>query len=263
MMGVESWHRLVHSWGVVLRTLVWSASAVARQPRLWLTSVFMTGLSNGAFLLLWLSLYSGRHVLNGVPLKDFLVLFSVLAVGSGAVTTCTGRLFEIPVAFASGEMTVLASQPGPLLSRFLVSKVEPSGIGDIMFGLVILAAAEALGAEVHHGFWLVGVAVCAATYVSWIVLVSSLAVTDARFPAFAAQSLFTLGIFPGFALPDAYRVLLYTVVPTAFFAVLPARLALLSRLEDLLLLIAGVVALAVVAAVTWRRTLRQWFASRV
>lgn len=251
-------HKIWPSVRVTTATSRAAIRATASDYRVWAWQVALTVVNNGTLLILWLAIYWGTTSINGYALVDFLHLFAIIAIGTGVITFVCGRLYDIPAAVAAGELDGIRAEPGPVLSRLLVQRSDASGVGDVLSGLTMVAVAPPATWAGAVGFAM-GALTSGVVYLGYVVTLSALSAGRSMSdPAIlGAQALFSLAIFPGFAFPVGLRIILYTVVPTFFFAIAPSRLVDQPSILHgaAALLGAGVVLCA--AGISWNRLLRR------
>ena len=132
--------------------------------------------------------------------------------------------------------------------------------GDMIFGLLVYLIAEPNNWTHLPLFLLLGV-LSALIVVAFAVLMGSLAFWLGRAEALASQlnnkliafSLYPIDIFPGLV-----RVLLYTLIPSAFVSSVPAALLSDFRWEQLTLLIGFVAGITLAARLVFRLGLRRY-----
>jgi ABC-2 type transport system permease protein len=154
----------------------------------------------------------------------------------------------------------MLAQPRPVLARMLLRRIDAPLLGDLVFGPLLFALSGHASLETWPTFIAVTCAsallmlgFCVATQ-AWVFFLRGRSEgTDLAFNAIMVFSMYPATMFSG-----ALQVLLYTVVPAAFIGTVPVHLVLDPGWNELLAMVAIVVAIWSVALATWRLGLRRY-----
>ncbi|MBN1812545.1 MAG: ABC-2 family transporter protein [Anaerolineae bacterium] len=217
-------------------------------------------LNDAMLLFFWSILFRQLPNLRGWDLTQVLTLYGIVAMGFGAATVVCGNTTRIASIIASGDLDYYLALPADPLVHLLVSRMSLPAWGDLIFGLIVyLITAPARWASLPL-FLLLG-ALSALIVVAFGVLVGSLAFWLGRAETLAGQlndkiiafSLYPIDIFPGLV-----RVLLYTLIPSAFISSVPAALLSDFRWERLTLLVGFAAGITLTARLVFRLGLRRY-----
>ncbi|WP_040952618.1 ABC transporter permease [Gorillibacterium massiliense] len=202
--------------------------------------------NNAVWLFFW-GLFFGRFkAVNGWVMDDIFLLWAVSAGGFGLMAVFFGNAPRISPMVAQGDLDAYLVQPKPLLLNILVSRMDISAIGDLLFGLVIYS----MFGEWSLAGWLkflLSMVITMLIFLSMAVILNTLAffignadgISFQLFNGLLAFSQYPTDIFKG-----AAKVILFTILPAGFISYLPIKLL---RQVDLPFL---AVTLAVSAAIT-------------
>ncbi|MBE9507521.1 MAG: ABC-2 family transporter protein, partial [Chloroflexi bacterium] len=197
-------------------------------------------LNNAMLLFFWWVLFNRLPNLRGWDMAKVMTLYGVVTVGYGAANIVCGNMFRVARVIASGDLDYYLALPADPLVHLLVSRMSLSAWGDLFFGLVVfLLAAPAQWANLPL-FLLLGL-IAGLVLVAFSVLVGSLAFWVGNADNLATQAvnaLITFSIYPVEIFPGAVRLLLYTLIPAAFFGSIPAALLSDFSWERLAILVA-------------------------
>jgi ABC-2 type transport system permease protein len=159
-----------------------------------------------------------------------------------------------------GELDSCLTQPRAVLPRLLTRESLAPGWGDIAVGVALLAFASALhGAEVPAlGFVLAGSFI---VFLASSVLFASLAfwVRGARsFARDLVEFVLLFGTWPGSVWTGVTKLVVYTVVPAGFVAVLPVRFLRQPNMAEAMLVLAAAAAYAAIALAAFGAGLRRY-----
>lgn len=183
-------------------------------------------LNDAAFFAFWAIYFQRFHELRGWRLADVLLLFGTVAAGFGCASYLFGNFLRLATVIAEGELDYYLSLPRPVLLHALASRSVPSGLGDLLFGFVALAAVGATSPDQALRFAL-GAALGGTVFVGVLVVVHALSFWTGDSTLLAGSvmqgmimfSTYPLAVFDGWT-----RFLLFTLLPAGFVGAVPASL---------------------------------------
>jgi ABC-2 type transport system permease protein len=222
-------------------------------------ALFMA-LNNVTFFVFWWVLMQRTPSLRGWRLVDIQVLFGVVAAGYGLTVTLAGGVRYLGQAIEEGVLDTLLTQPRPVLLHALGLRLQPSGFGDMLSGLLFIAWSGQLS-------WRTAPAVALAVVASALVIVAcgivffGLAFWLGRVDTAARQLwelLLTFSLYPEPLFGGALRFALFTVLPAGFVGYLPARIVRAPSMPDMLMLVIGALMYLVFAVQVFQAGLRRY-----
>ena len=183
-------------------------------------------LNDVAILFFWGVFYTQFPPLNGWALRDVLTLYAIVAANFGLGNVVFGNAFNLSTLIATGALDYYLALPFSPLVHALVSRMNLSAWGDLLFGIALFA--YLWGTQPFA--WLlfaVGMLLGAAVIVSFAVVLGSLAFYLGNAEALAAQAIGALvnfSTYPIDVFPFAVRLILFTLIPSAFLSSIPANL---------------------------------------
>lgn len=163
---------------------------------------------------------------NGWTFDDVLIMFSLLTViagvGLGVFANCR-RIGQLAADGALDEVLVLPLRP---LGQLLTRRVEPTNLGDLVFGLLLFLIATHPTPE-RLLLFVLGVAAGSLVFVGFMVLLGALTMfvggrgeqADIGFNALILLASYPLDFFGG-----PVKFMLFTIVPAAFLTGVPVSL---------------------------------------
>lgn len=234
-------------------------AALANRGAFAMSVAFMV-LNDGIWFAVWAVFFARFPTIGGFGLADMALLQGVLATAFGLGVFFASGTRELARTISDGDLDTFLLQPKPLLAHVLASRMTASGLGDVVYGVALLATFADVRAA---GFaWApVGVLAGAIVFVSFGVLIHSVAFWAGPVNSLARQVNEILVLFTGY--PDllfggALRVALFTLVPAGLLAWMPARLVREPSLESLATVVGGAIGFAALAVVVFRRGLRRY-----
>ena len=234
-------------------------SAMAERGAFIMRALLMA-VNNAIFFTFWIVLLSRVPRIRGYELGDIAVLYGIVAVAHGLAVFLAGGMSYLARTIADGELDALLAQPKPTLLYALGLRSQPSGLGDVVSGLVMLGLSGRVGIVGIPLIVVAGIA-AAATLVATAVLMHSIAfwlgrTETASRQLYEATLLFSL--YPDTLFGGPMRWVLFTVVPAGFVGYLPADLIRAPTLGAAMTLVLGVSAYIALAMWVFRRGLRSY-----
>ena len=208
-------------------------------------------INNLMLLVFWAVLFSRFPNLKGWDLRGVVTLYGILATGFGLAGVICGNNSQIARMITSGDLDYYLALPADPLIHILVSRSSISAWGDLIFGVLVYLVADPVHWTRLPRF-LVFSLYSGLVFVAYGALTGSLAFWLGQSQNLSMQmrnALITFGLYPVDIFPGAIRVLLYTLIPAAFVASLPA--ALLAHFSWMNFLITSGFTLAVVLISRW------------
>ena len=230
-----------------LRTALADSWANRRSFVLQLTFMVINDLT---WVIFWALFFLRVRTASGWSLDDVIVMFSLLTVSAGIALGVFANCRRVGRLAADGALDEMLVLPSPPLLQLLCRRVEPSNIGDVVFGVLLFAiAGHPTPARIagFAGAVLAGVVII----VGFLVLCGAVTMLaagsgdegDLGFHALILFASYPLEFFGG-----AIKVLLFTVVPAAFVTGVPVSLF---RHFDLATAVGLAAAAATVGALGW------------
>ena len=234
------------------------SEATANRASLW-TQIGAMALNDLAWITFWLLFFDRVGVLRGWDRDSVLVLLAVLTTGGGFVLGLLSNTRRFGPIIRDGGLDAVLALPVHPLPVLLVRRVDPIAFGDVLFGLVLFAATgpDSVG-DVAVFFAVTSLG--AAVFASFLVIAGCSAFwlkgTDAG--DFGFNAMLMLAAYPIDVFAGAPKLLVYTVVPAAFVATVPARVVTQADLRDVLLLAVAAVVFVIGAWAVFTVGLRRY-----
>jgi ABC-2 type transport system permease protein len=190
-----------------------------------LQALFML-VNNFTFFTVWWIFFQRYPEIRGWKLPDLAALYGITAVSIGFLLVFGGGIRTMARMIADGELDPLLTQPKGVLLHLLGSSSRPSGWGDMISGVILIAySGYAHGANVP----LVLLLLCCSIVVFFgaAVMAQSLAFWLGPVDGFSWQLVefvVTFSVYPQSVYPLYLKVLLFTLIPGGFISYLPVTL---------------------------------------
>lgn len=207
---------------VTLRTAM--AEAWANRGAFWLQVTIMV-VNDTAWVAFWLLFFDRVGEIRGWDASGVLLLFAILTTAAGLALGVLGNARHVGRLAADGELDAVLALPVPPLAYLLVRRIETVNLGDALFGIALFALAGEPTVE-RTAIYVGGVLVGSVLLAGFLVAAGSLAFFVGRSEAgeLGLHSILLFAGYPADLFGGPTKALLYTVLPAAFVAAVPARL---------------------------------------
>ncbi|MET0387565.1 MAG: ABC-2 family transporter protein [Polyangiales bacterium] len=234
-------------------------AALALRGSFWLQLGFMF-LNNLCFFVFWWVLFARVGQVRGWSVHEVELLVGVSAASFGLAQVVAGGARHISRWVDEGELDPLLVQPKPTWLYAVGSRSNPSGMGDILSGALLMhwsghvtasAVPLALLCVVCGALVFLGCALAFYSLAFWLAHTESLSRQVLDFTVLFSTYPETL--FSGFL-----RFVLFTALPAGFVGYLPVRVLIGAQLTDLALLASGAAAFLGLGIWVFGRGLRRY-----
>ena len=220
----------------------------------------LMAVNNGIFFTFWIVLLSRVPQIRGYTLGDVAVLYGIVAVAHGLAAFVAGGIHYLARTIHDGELDTLIAQPKPTLLYAIGLRSQPSGLGDIVSGLLMIALSGHAGVMGVPAVIAAGIA-GAAVLVATAVLLHSAAFWLGRTES-ASRQLYEVtlmfSLYPDTLFTGPLRWILFTAIPAGFVGYLPAELIRAPSARSAFGIALGVIVYAGFAAWVFQRGLRTY-----
>lgn len=229
-----------------------------------LTNVIFMILNDASFIIQWLVLFSINDNIGGYGLKDIYLLWGMAGLTYGVAHFFFEKAFDLANVIMEGKMDAYLVIPKSPLLMVITSEVEPSAIGDIIYGIITVflygfsfkTLFLMLLFGILGGLILVSTAVIAGSTAFWFGRSDSVADIYNRISVHFAT--YPDGIFKGIV-----RVLFFTVVPLGFVSYMPVWVVREFNFGYLLIIIMVTILFCSLSALIFRIGLKKYSSSNL
>ncbi len=177
------------------------------------------------WVLFWILFFRRVGSVRGWDGNNILVLLSVLTAAGGIALGVLANARRIGTMAVDGQLDAVLALPVPPLAHVLLRRVEAINVGDLLFGMALFVTTGS-PTPGRVAIYIFAVLASSVLLTGFLVLTGSLAFFAGRNEAgeLGFHAMVLLGSYPVDIFAGAAKVLLYTAVPAAFVASVPARL---------------------------------------
>lgn len=180
--------------------------------------------NDGVWILFWALFFRRTGAIGGWDLDGIILLQAVLTSAGGIALGLLANARRVGVLALDGGLDPVLALPTRPLAHVLLRRVEPTNLGDLVFGVTLFAV---LGhPTLERTALFVAVVVASATLLTgFLVLTGSLAFFAGRSETgeLGFHAMLLLGAYPMDIFAGTAKLVLYTVLPAAFVSTVPAR----------------------------------------
>lgn len=226
-----------------------------------LTQAFGMALSNATFVFFWWVAFSqvgGR--IGGYEFRDVMFIWALCSSAFGLSHVLFDNANQLTRLIVTGELDTFLLQPCNLLLNICCARTSLSAYGDLLYGVVLMALTQGGNGQAWL-FFALGVPVGA-------LLMAAIGLTahtltfyfgDASIVGSMSQEfVVSFCIYPAGIYPRAVQLLMYSLIPAAFIAHVPLRLARNFTVGWLLVWLAASVAYCAFAVWFFYRGLKKY-----
>lgn len=220
----------------------------------YVTRAVFSVLTHGAYLIVWFFLFEAVPSLGGWRLEHVLFAYGLTVVSWGLLSFFAYGLRTLPRQIDSGDLDSYLIQPRPILLNVMAGSGKSSGLGEILFGLVLMLwAASKIGVSVWVVLFLIlnGVLVFGAM----VLALASLGFWLRDFFDTAEILYYSYNIMasrPAPAFDGIVYIAALTIVPVAFMTHLPVQAVVDHRYAAILWTLGGTFACLAVSYAIFR-----------
>jgi ABC-2 type transport system permease protein len=224
------------------------------------TSAVVMLINDAMFFSTWWIIMRRFGSVSGWRLEDVMCLSGVSASGFGICVIVFGGVYDLARKVQEGELDTFLTQPKSVLFQALACRTQPSGWGDLVAGVGLLALSGVVSWSRLP--WVVLAVLCSAvSFTATAVVMHSLAFWFGRIHTLA-RSLWdftvTFSLYPPSLFGGALRVVLFTLVPAGLVAYLPVEMLRAPRPLTVLAATGGTVLYAAFALWLFQRGSRHY-----
>ncbi|HEX4819975.1 MAG TPA: ABC-2 family transporter protein [Acidimicrobiales bacterium] len=233
----------------VTATMRAAASEARANPGAFWSQLAAMALNDIVWVIFWALFFNRVGTLRGWDQSRVLLLFACLTTAGGIVLGVLSNARRVGELAMNGGIDAALALPVPPLPYLLVRRIDAVNLGDLVFGFGLFALSGSPSVE-RTLIYVCGSLAGAAVLAGFLITVGSLTFFLRRSEAgeLGFHAIILLASYPVDIFAGVTKVMLYTAVPAAFVAAVPANLIEDFNLRDALVL--GGVA-AGFAAMAW------------
>ena len=177
------------------------------------------------WVVFWLLFFRRVGSIRGWDGGSVVMLLAVLNTAGCITLGVLANARRVGHLTVAGDLDAVLALPVPPLAHVLVRRIEPTNLGDVAFGVLLFAVAGA-PTVTRAAVFVAVVLLAVSAMTGFLVLTGSLALFAGRNEGgeLGFHALVLFGSYPVDVFAGVAKLVLYTVVPAAFVATVPARL---------------------------------------
>ena len=229
-----------------------------------ITNIVFMVLNNASFIIQWVVLFSLKDNIGGYNFKQVLLLWGVAAATYGFSHFFFKKAYSLSDSINTGKLDSYLVQPKNVLLSAITTDVDPSALGDILYGYIMLFIYGFTFPRfilytifmICGGFILTAISVILSSLSFWfnksdiiVDIGNNLMVNFATYPD---------GIFKGVA-----KMLLFTLIPVGIVNYIPVKLLIEFNISLMLIVIGATILLVLLAFIIFFKGLKRYSSSNL
>ena len=185
----------------------------------------MMVVNDAVWIVFWVLFFDRVGEVRGWDIEGVLLLQAVLTTAGGIVLGLLANARAVGRLAADGGLDAALALPVPTLPYLLIRRVEAVNIGDLVFGVALFAVAGDPTPRRVAVFVLTSLA-ASVVLAGFLVLTGSASFFVGRndIGELSVHAMLLFSAYPAEVFTGTTRILMYTAIPAAFVAAVPARL---------------------------------------
>ena len=229
-----------------------------------LTSVIMMIFNNASFIIQWITIFSLKEVIGNYTFNDVMLFWAIASGSFGLAHILFNGAYKIPEYIEQGKLDAYLTMPKNTLCQVITSSLEPSAVGDLLYGYIalIIFNFSIKNLLLYNILIIFGSAI----YTSIVVVYNSITfkyyrssyLTDAIRDVFINTSL-----YPDVIFNKVVKFVAYTFIPSGLASWIPVHLLLDFNIKEFSILICSTILLVVLAFITFNKGLKNYTSSNL
>ena len=229
-----------------------------------ITNVIFMILNNASFIIQWIILFSLKENVGGYNLKQVLLLWGIAASTYGFSHFFFKKAYNLSDAINTGKLDTYLVQPKSVLLSAITTDVEPSALGDLLYGYIMLFI---YGFSIQRFILFTLFTICGGLILTSIsVILCSLSfwfqksdiIVDTGNSLMTNFATYPDGIFKGIA-----KILLFTLIPVGIVNYIPVKIMTEFNIYLTIIVICVTILLIMIAFIIFYRGLKKYSSSNL
>jgi ABC-2 type transport system permease protein len=218
--------RLRSETGFVLHLIKLNLASLMEYRATFLTQAIGMFVNNGIYFVFWLLFFDRFDEVRGYQIEQIFLLFAIVAGGWGLAFTLAGNALRVAEFIAQGRLDYYLALPRPVLPHLLFSSMNPFTMGDLSFAVIAFLFAGRFDA-LSILLW-IACSICAAIIcAAFVAVVGCLAFflgNASQWTFYLWNALITFSLYPMGLFQGVIRLVLFTLIPSAFIGAVPVEI---------------------------------------
>ncbi len=229
-----------------------------------LTSVIMMIFNNATFIIQWITIFSIKEYIGGYTLNDVMLFWAIAAGSLGLSHLIFYGTSKIPEYIEEGKLDAYLTMPKNVLCQVITSSLEPSALGDLLYGFIALIIFNFSIKNLL--LYIILIIFGCLIYTSMCVIYLSFTFKYTRsgqFTEVIRDVFINLSLYPDVIFPKFIKFLGYTLIPSGLATWIPVHLIMDFSITNLLVLIGTTFIFIILAFYTFNRGLKKYTSSNL
>ncbi len=218
--------RLHSETSFILHLIKLNLASLMEYRATFLTQALGMFINNGIYFVFWLMFFDRFEQVRGYQIEQIFLLFAIVAGGWGLAFTVAGNASRVAELIAQGRLDYYLALPRPVLPHLLFSRADSFSMGDLSFSIIAFLFTGQF--DVLSILLWIACTICAAIIcITFMTVVGCLAFfmgNASQWTFYLSNALITFSIYPMGLFQGAIRLVLFTLIPSAFVGAVPVKI---------------------------------------
>ncbi len=229
-----------------------------------LTSVIMMIFNNATFIIQWLTIFAVKESIGSYTINDVMLFWAISSGSFGLAHILFNGIWKMPEYIENGKLDAYLTLPKNVLCSIATSSLEPSAIGDLIYGYIALMIFNFSIKNII--LYTILIILGSLLYTSYISILSTLTfyfyrssiISEAIGDVFLNGSLYPDVIFSRFV-----KIIFFTLIPAGLASWIPVHLIMDFHLSLFITLIIATTFFIVIAFTFFNHSLKRYSSSNL
>ena len=221
-------------------------------------------LNNASFIIQWVVLFSIKDNIGGYNLREVLLLWGFAASTYGISRFFFKKAFNLSDIINTGKLDSFLVQPKNVLISAITTDVEPSALGDMLYGFICLLI---YGVNLKTFILFTILSICGALIItSMTIIFNSLSFWFSKSDLLAEKVdglMSNFATYPDGIFKGTVKMLLYTLIPVGIANYLPVRIIIDFNSFLIIVVLIFTIIIVLLAFIIFYRGLKRYSSSNL
>ena len=229
-----------------------------------LTNIVFMIINNSTFIIQWVVLFSIKNDIGGYSLNEVLLLWGLASSSFGVSRFFFKKAFDLSTTINNGKLDSYLVQPKNVLLSVITTDVEPSALGDMLYGYIVLLI---YGITFKLFLLFTLFSICSGLIITAITIIfNSLSFWFGKSDLLAEKMdgfMTSFATYPGGIFKGVTKWILLTIIPVGIANYMPVDVMRNFNLSYLLIILGFTIFIVTIAFIVFYKGLKRYSSSNL
>ena len=229
-----------------------------------MTSVIMMIFNNATFIIQWITIFSIKELVGGYDLNDVMLFWAISSGAFGLTHVFFNGISKIPEYIEHGKLDAYLTMPKNVLCQVATSSLEPSAIGDLLYGYIALIIFNfSIKNILLYTLFIVFGSLIYASFMTIYYSMSFKYIRSHYFTDSLRDVFLNMCLYPDIIFNKIIKILAFSFIPTGFAAWIPVHLLMSFNFSYFIYMILFTIFIIIIAFICFYRGLKNYTSSNL